>query len=45
MSQKPVVGIPFDEHAAEMIARVVGSELGERSDGAGGRAQCQIGEP
>ena len=29
MSQKPVVGIPFDEHAAEMIARVVGSELGE----------------
>ena len=29
MSQKSVVGIPFDEHAVEMIARVVGSELGE----------------
>ena len=30
MSQKKsATSIPFDEHAAEMIARVVGSELGE----------------
>ena len=27
--QKSVTSIPFDEHAAEMIARVVGTELGE----------------
>ena len=28
-SQKAVTCIPFDEHAAEMIARVVGTEFGE----------------
>ena len=27
--QKSATSIPFDEHAAEMIARVVGTELGE----------------
>ena len=30
-SRKSVTSIPFDECAAEMIARVVGSELGELS--------------